>query len=344
MLERHVTPEMLADKVVDIHSHVGVSLQALAKQEYPFAQSIEDIYYRQLSGPVDVNVVFPFTADLFFDPHRLCHGELVPAATPLSAAPFVSENRMLMMSIFTFCPELKDRFIPFVQIDPGRMVSEQIAELEALEKEFPIYGIKVNPVMIQSPVSAFFGEASMFLDFARERDLPFLFHMSADMKDAYGSPKDTFRLAEENTDLRFCLAHCINFDRELLRRAGELPNIWFDTSAVGLQTQMIQRGMPSRPTHLRFDTDYSDPSKAVRALAEAYPGKIIWGTDSPAYTYICKRKQGEHTVEFKLKCSYEDEVAILHALPEPLRSQACNHNSIRFMFGRLPIKIGALLT
>jgi len=333
MPERHITPAMLEGKVIDIHSHVGVNLQALVKQEYPFAQSIEDIHYRQLSGPVDVNVVFPFTADLFFDPQALRNGELVPSPAPLSVAPFASENRMVLMSIFTFCPELKDRFIPFVQVDPGRMVSAQISELEALDDEFPIFGMKVNPVMIQSRVSEFFEAASVFLDFARARNLPFLFHMAADMNDAYGQPKDVFRLAEENPDLRFCLAHCVNFDRALLRRVGELPNVWFDTSAVGLQVQMIRRGMPTRPADLRFDADYSDPRRAVRALVEAYPDKAVWGTDSPVYTYICRRKQGEHTVDFNLKCSYEEEVAILDGLPEPLRTQACNRNSVRFLFG-----------
>lgn len=325
---------MLRGKVIDIHSHVGVSLQALVKQEYPFAQTVEDIYYRQLARSVDVNVVFPFTADLFFDPNRLCNGEQVPAKDPLSATPYASANRMVMMSVFTFCPEMKDRFIPFVSIDPGRMVSEQIAELETLEKEFPIYGIKVNPVMIQSPVSEFFGKAAAFLDFARKRNLPFLFHMSADLNDEYSRPEDTFRLAGENPDLRFCFAHCLNFDRNLMNRSGEMPNVWFDTAAAGLQVQMIQRNLPNaRPASMRFDTDYSEPSIAVNALADVYPDKIIWGTDSPMYTYTGKRKQGEHTVDFKLKGRYEDEIAILNALPEPLRTKACNRNSVRFLFG-----------
>ena len=87
----------LAGKVIDCHSHLGVSLKAYASAEYPYAQTAEGLYYRQLAGGVDVNVVFPFSADLHFDPARLVEGEMVPAERPVSPVPYTAENRLLMM-------------------------------------------------------------------------------------------------------------------------------------------------------------------------------------------------------------------------------------------------------
>lgn len=54
-----------AGKIIDIHSHVGVSIKAYASMEYPYAATLEGIYYRQKAAGIDVNVVFPYTADLF---------------------------------------------------------------------------------------------------------------------------------------------------------------------------------------------------------------------------------------------------------------------------------------
>jgi predicted TIM-barrel fold metal-dependent hydrolase len=335
MTEKHLTLDKLKGKVIDIHAHIGVSLKSYGRLEYPYAQDLEGLYYRQLASGVDVNVVFPLGSDLFFEPTELVKGTMVPATVPLSEFPYVTENRMVMQEIFVFCPELKDRFIPFVCIDPARMVLEQIRKLEDLEKTYPIYGIKVNPVLSQSKVGELLGRGRDFLDFARQRNIPFLFHMSADPKEAYSSPEETFAIIEKHPDLRFCLAHCINFDKFLLKRMGELPNAWFDTAAIKIQVQQYHENSPrTRPTSRRFDTDYSDHKKAMRSLAEAYPDKIIWGTDSPAYSYICRRKQAEHRfVEFRLKATYEDEKEALDALPERLKWKACNENSLKFMFG-----------
>ena len=77
----------------------------------------------------------------------------MPAAKPISPAPYALENRMLLMEVFQFCPELQGHFMPFISVDPGRKVQEQIDLLLALEQEFPIYGMKIVPVAVQSSVS-----------------------------------------------------------------------------------------------------------------------------------------------------------------------------------------------
>ena len=62
-----LTKSDLAGNVMDAHSHFGVALSAYGRAEYPYAQTVDGLYYQQLSGDVDVNSVFPFTSELYFD-------------------------------------------------------------------------------------------------------------------------------------------------------------------------------------------------------------------------------------------------------------------------------------
>ena len=196
-----------------------------------------------------------------------------------------------MSEVFVFCPELRGRFIPFVCVDPARKVREQMRELETLEEQFPIYGIKVVPVSCQCKVTELLGTGRDFLDFARQRDIPFLVHVTGDPNEEYSQPEDTFKVIERNGDVRFCLAHCICFDERFLRRADDAPNVWFDTAALKIQVQMVHEDSPLvPPPAARFATDYSDHKRVMCDLAAAFPDTIIWGTDSPAYSYICRRK------------------------------------------------------
>jgi len=332
---KHITAGDLADKVIDVHSHVGVGLKPYACVEFPYAQSLEGLYYRQLAGGVDVGVVFPFSPDLFFDLHQLVQGEMVPAEEPLSPVPYGAENRMVMSEVFVYCPELKGRFIPFVCADPARKVEEQVREFEKLEQEFPIYGIKIVPVLCQTKVIELLDRGRALLEFARARDIPLLLHTTGDPNEGYSRPEDAFRVIEKNEDLRFCLAHCICFDKHFLKLADECPNVWVDTAALKIQVQMVYEKSPfTVPPARLFDADYADYVAVMRALAEAFPDTMIWGTDSPAYSYICSRKQAEGSYgTFRLKGTYEEEVAALNALPQKLKKKAGTANAIAFLFG-----------
>jgi predicted TIM-barrel fold metal-dependent hydrolase len=336
MAERHMQPSDLLGKVIDVHSHLGVSLKMYANVEFPYAQSIEGLHYRQLAAGVDVNVVFPFSPDLFFDPNALMAGEMVPAERPLSEVPYGVENRMLMHEIFRFCPEHRERFLPFVSIDPGRKVEGQIAALEELEREFPIYGIKISPVGCQTRITELLDRGRPFLDFARQRDLPLLLHTTVDPRETYSHARYAFEVIEATPDLRFCLAHCIAFHRGFLDRAAAMENVWVDTSALAIQVQVVASGSSVMATGSdRFGADYGDFRRVMVALAEAYPEMILWGTDSPYYSFIARRKQGEGAfAEFRLKGRYEGEKAALDSLPAGLREKVSNTNTLRFLFGK----------
>jgi predicted TIM-barrel fold metal-dependent hydrolase len=336
MPARAIGPQTLAGRVTDVHAHVGVSLKAYASSEYPYAQSLEGLYYRQKANGVDHGVVFTYTPELYFDlPLLLRQGRMVPAAEPLSEAPYALENRLLFTEIFRFCPELQDRFLPFVTVDPVRRIPEQLAALEALAEQYPIYGVKVAPVACQSKVTGLLAEGAALLEFARRHDLPVLVHVTVHPEEEFSQAADAFRVVEAHPELRFCLAHCIGFNRAFLERAGELPNVWVDTSALKIQVQAAFEGYPfmAKPAE-RFDWDYSDHVSVMKALVERFPDTIVWGSDSPAYAYLVRRYQGEGSyLSFKLKGTYEQEKAALDGLtPEP-RRKVCAVNTAAFLFG-----------
>lgn len=326
----------LAGKTLDIHTHAGISLKAYACQEYPYAATIEGQYYRQKAGGVDVSVVFPFTPDLYFEPRELAKGQNIPAAAPLSPVPYAVENELLLREIFEFCPEHQERFLPFVSLDPMRDVRGQVRALKDLAQRFPIYGIKVNPVLCQSRITGLLEEGRAFVDLAREHHWPFLFHTTPDKNEGYSNADMSLQVAERYPDVRFCLAHCICFHEGYLRRANALPNVWIDTAALKIQVQMVHDRYPLVQPFLTevVKANYANHGEVLRTLVEMFPNRIVWGSDSPAYAYICRRKQAEGVfAEFRLKGCYEDEVVALRSLPRPLQMEIAGRNSLAFLFG-----------
>jgi predicted TIM-barrel fold metal-dependent hydrolase len=235
--------------------------------------------------------------------------------------------------VYEYCPEIAHRFLPFLCVDPGREVEEQLGVLEECVDRYPVYGIKIAPVSVQVCILELLTAGERFLGFARERNLPFLVHTTGDPSEAYSQPADVLAVAEAQPDVRFCLAHCAVFAREHLERVHTMQNAWFDTSALKIQVQMVHEDSPLvPPASKRFDTDYSDYRRVMCDLAEAYPESIIWGTDSPAYSFICRRKQAEGSyAEFRLKGTYLEEKAALDALPADLRIRAGGANALQWL-------------
>ena len=335
-----LTPGQLAGRVIDVHAHLGFSIKAFVATEYPYAQSAEGLYYRQKANGIDAGVVFPFSPELYFDPVEYLEGNAVPAEKPLSAAPFETENRMILREVYEFCPEYQGRFLPFFGIDPGREVARQVAVLEELADRYPVYGMKVMATASQMPINMLLKEGRPLLDFARSRDLPLLFHTTGDPDEPYSHPRLCFEVIDANPDLRFALAHCIAFQKEWLDRASTAANVWVDTSAFVIQVQATHEGHPVMAKEAdRLPADYTSPADVLARLVAAYPQMIIWGTDSPYYQFICRRKQGTGKGEsafreFRLKATYEDEKAALDSLPQEERTQISNKNTLRYLFGR----------
>ena len=333
---RRLGPQDLAGKIIDIHSHAGVSLKPYMRTEFPYCQSVEDLYYRQIAGGVDVNVVFPFSEDLYFDPEQVKEGYAVPARAPISDVPFGLENKMLFTEVYSFCREHWQRFLPFVCIDPERDVEGQLRTLTDLDAQYPLYGLKAVPVSSQARLDGLLGPCEAIMDFAVARDLPFLFHVTTYPGDQWSQVSYAFRIAERYPDSRICLAHCIGFDRASLERADAMENIWVDTAALKIQVDLAHERNAVMPAdEALFEADYSSHVKVMNALMEQFPNTIIWGTDSPAYSYICGRRESTGKFqEFRLKGFYEQEVEALDGLCPDLREKAGTTNSLAFLFGR----------
>jgi len=324
----------LKSRLIDCHNHIGVSIKAYARLEYPYAQSLEALFYKQRSAGVDVSVVFPLTSDLFFNLRTLIsRGINLPDRKPVSEIPYGVENTLIMHEIFRFNPEHAGSFIPFVSADTERKVGSQVKFLESLEKKYPVYGIKINPTVSQSKIGSLLRKGEALLKYARERNIPFLFHTSPSPDDYYSYVGDALKVVEKNPDIRFALAHCIVFHKGYLEIADSLPNVWVDTAALKIQVDLFNREKFAEK-YVPIGADFSDHKKVMRKLMELYPDTIIWGSDSPAYSYICRRKQTrDRYMDFNYRGSYEDEKNGLDSLPEDLKRKASNTNTLDWLFG-----------
>ncbi len=327
---KHLSRADLAGKVIDAHSHIGIALREAAQINYPYCSSAEDLAYRQKANAVDCGIVFPISPALYYDlPTLIESGELSPAAKPVSRVPYERENRLLLTDVYRFCPEHSHRFLPFVSVDPGRLIDEQIASLEELEQEFPIYGIKIHPLMCQSRALALLDAGRPLMTFFAERNWPVLFHATTDPSDPYSQAADIIQVIERYPGTRFCMAHCVGCHRESLDRAAALPNAWVDTAALKIQVDLFR----AEKSPAMLDLDYRDHTRVFQALVERYPTTMLWATDAPYHSYITRRLQAPGVYrEFRLKGTYEQEKAAYDAL-SPAQQAQVSANTVRFLFG-----------
>jgi len=329
-VQQHLRREDLVGKVIDAHSHIGIALREAAQINYPYCSCAEDLAYRQKANGVDFGVVFPISPALYYDlPTIIETGELRPAARPISRVPYERENRLLLTDVYNFCPEHSHRFLPFVSVDPGRLIDEQIASLEELEREFPIYGIKIHPLMCQSKALALLDVGKPLMAFFAERNWPILFHASTDPTDPFSQAADILQVIERYPEMRFCMAHCVGCHRESLDRAAACPNAWVDTAALKIQVDLFR----AEKSPAMLDLDYSDHTRVFQALVDLYQKTMLWASDSPYYSYITRRMQAPGVYrEFRLKGTYEQEKAAYDAL-SPAQQAQVGENTVRFLFG-----------
>ena len=335
-IERHIRREDLADKVIDAHSHIGIALREAAQINFPYCSSAEDLAYRHKANGVDFGVVFPISPALYYDlPALIETGELRPAARPISRVPYERENRLLLTDVYRFCPEHSGRFLPFISVDPGRLIAEQIASLAELEQEFPIYGVKIHPLMAQSKALALLDVGAPLLAFFAERDWPVLFHATLDPTDPFSQVADILQVAERHPEIRFCMAHCIGCHRPSFERAAALPNMYVDPAALKIQVELFRddKARGDEWSAQMLDLDYDDHTRLFQQLVERYPRTMLWASDAPYHSYITRRLQGEGVYrEFRSKGTYEEEVAAWRGLSEAQQRQV-NANTVTFLFG-----------
>ena len=228
-------------------------------------------------------------------------------------------------------PAAASRLLPFACIDQARKVRTQLRELERLSERYPIYGLKLSGVMIQSSHAHLLARGEGFVRFARERNIPILLHTTTYAGDRFCHNSINMRIARKFPAVRFCMAHCMGFDKVCLDEADAMENVFVDSAAMKIQIEVPPDVLA--PPERRFDSDYSDFRKVFTDLAAAYGRTLICGTDSPAYSYFEKRRYADGTVvNFCLRCTYAQEKSALDALGK-LRPAVANRNTCRFLFG-----------
>ncbi len=295
--------------IIDCHNHIGADLLFYLHGDFPYAQQL--VQMQQESGPLGVThwIVFPFVSYAAMDVSKFRSGG-IGFGNGLEKVPYAFENRRLLEECYRLFPDEGRKTLPFMIVDPMRDTDAQANELVKLRAEYAFYGIKIQSTVIQSDIKALARQGRVFLDLAREWDIPFLIHSSVVESDRWAQAHDIIDIAEANPDIRFCAAHSCRYDRECLDRINALPNAWFDCSAHCIHCVCVVDELPNiAPPSRRFLSDYTDPARVLADLAAAYPNKLLWGSDSPFYSYAADI-DGKIV---RLISTYEREV---HALTE----------------------------
>lgn len=320
---KHSSP---ARMIIDCHNHIGADLFFYLNGYYPYGQDLPALVTGGRRHGVDRWVVFPMVAHAWFDMNAMRAGRLVPGGP--ERIPYAFENERMLREIYEMFPDLGRLTLPFAMLDPAREPGAQAARLRELHREFPFYGLKIQATMIQSDITGLLGAGRCFLEFAEELNLPFLIHSSVIANDPWSGAGSILRVAESAPGVRFCLAHSCRFDRVYLDRVADLPNTWFDCSAHRIHCQGAAREMefvaaPER----RLEADYRDPAAVLAVLAQRYPTKLIWGSDTPFQTFVASGEAGL----VSLRSTYEEEIACLRALPEKTITAIAHDNLLSLL-------------
>lgn len=308
---------------IDNHIHIGVEPLFYLNGWSPFCLDLTRMLEEAEGTGIDAWVTFPFVSYFALDLDAL-REQRIELSKAEDAVPYRFENNRLFTDISRLDEANRKRFLPFLMADPSRKPSAQVREWEQLTAQHPAHGIKIQPTIIQSPILSLLEQGACMLDFAEKNDLPFLIHSSIDPVDTWSQCADILRVVESRPNLRFILAHSCRFHHESLKRVAELPNAWFDCSAHIIHCKCATQELPvvAAPEE-RFPTDYPKPKRVLRDLAEAYPEKLIWGSDAPFYTYEGATKQ--------LRSTYRDEVDVLDSLPPELHERVSHTNTLAWL-------------
>ena len=322
--------------LIDAHTHVGSDAALFHGGSFPYALSAEDAVLRMDLNHVPYAVCFPFVYTAYFRLPDFVRNRFTRSDGDLSRVPYQFENQRLCREIFEAFPDTALRLLPFACFDPGREPQAQVAALEELAARYPVFGLKTAASYLQSHVTDLLGDGSCLLDFAARNNLPVTLHTAVMPGDPWANVFEILKVVEARPDVRFALAHSCRFERRALDRADAAANCFVDFSAFQIHCKLARQDHPAvAACDDRFKTDYTRHSVAMRAIAEAYPDTVLWGTDTPSHQFI-SRFVDEHGKEhwLHLTCEVSRETDELRELPEGLVDRIGYANTVQYLFGR----------
>jgi len=304
----------------DVHTHVGLDQAFFLRGWWPYAATAQNLLQHMDACGIDRAVCFPFTVPSAFNPYTFVDRqtiELLPGRIP-----FDRENFLLVQELESIDDE--DRLLPFAMFDPCRFVTGQLMNLDKLVGK--IVGLKAQATIIQSPIRSLLDGGKELLGFAEQHRLPVLLHASVEPRAIWAQASDCLTVAEAFPDVRFCLAHTLGFNRDLLGKAAEMPNVWVDCAALLVHCRLAREDSPIIvPSSERVDADYTQPAQVVGIIHEMLGGRYLWGSDNPFMSWIDD--------ELRIVYSYRDEAEVLHSLPELIKTSMGNVGPRQWLFG-----------
>lgn len=319
---------------IDVHTHVGVDPANYRRGDFPYAQSAEDLLIRLDRWGMDAAVCFPFLYTDYFNLDAFIKGRLTKSRSG-SGIPYANENANLCREVFEVCAESAGRLLPFMFFDPGRQPDDQAAVLRDLAAQYPVFGLKTATSYLRSHITELLGAGRVLLDFAAEKNLPVMLHSAVIPGDPWADVQAILQVIRARPDVRFCMAHTCRFDLKALDEANRLPNAFVDFSAFTIHCQLACQNSPVvAESRNSFPANYRDPSSVLAAITQAYPETMLWGTDSPYYTFMSRfiNDVGE-TVSVRLHCGTDTEMETFRTLPDRLQAQIGCRNTLNFLFG-----------
>ena len=321
--------------LIDVRTHVGADPANYIRGDFPYAQSAEDLLVRMDHFGVDVSVCFPLLYTSYLEMASFLKGKMRKSRGGICSVPYAVENERLCQEIYEAYTQCAGRLLPFAFFDPSREQMGQVEFLQRLSEKYPLFGLKTASSYLQSPIIDLLKKGECLLDFAAEKNIPFMLHTSVAPNDPWGDVFAILEVVKARPDVIFCLAHTCRFDRNALEQAAELPNCFVDFSAFHIHCDLVQQNSTSvAHKRDRFNAPYRQRTKAMTTIAEKYPETMLWGTDSPYYCFMGRfTNTAGKTIITRLKCDTDAEINTFKKLTKKIRQRIGYDNTIRFLFG-----------
>lgn len=317
----------LENKLIDSHTHAGMSLSNFFDDKYPYCYSLIEIDKCIGENNFDLACVFPFPAYVCGTNIKISEEQRQILYPIFESVPYKQTIAKMLVEIERF--KLKS-ILPFGMFSINYAVEEQLEYLEEVADR--IYGLKYYPDADARKISELKEYGRPFLEYLIRHNLPLVFHVSenACLRDqGFSNVMDAIQLAEEFPKLRIAVAHMGHFSKVAMEKALELKlsNLYFDVSPLLhiCHIRTINGGNV-------LDLNYASPKDVLNGLMQLFPNNLLWGSDMP-FNFTCNLNNPNHNFDYK-SFTVEENTAVLNEISGEYKMKMCSENVIDFLFGK----------